>query len=30
MGVVGCETQSTVLLETVKILERKEVYWEEG
>lgn len=28
--VVGRETQSTVLLETVEILERKEVYWEEG
>lgn len=30
MGVVGRETQSTVHLETVEILEWKEVYWEEG
>lgn len=30
VGVVGRETQSTVLLETVEILEREKVYWEEG
>lgn len=28
MAVVGRKTQSTVLLETVEILERKEAHWE--